>query len=264
MHPVLAVAISLAPFVLTHLGLAWPPLRQRLIARLGPMGFTISFSLVAWLTFGLGVSVYAAHAGEGPAGPGLGTHGAARAALVAMIALGIALMSGAFAGYPTSPFAFSRQQERGPRGLERVTRHPFFVGTALLGIAHALLATRAVGAVFMGILGVYSLIGARLQDEKLAVLRGDSYARFAAESSILPFAAIVAGRQRLVPSELPYRAMLLGLGLTVALRALHDHLFADGGAWLIAALVVGPLVVLFDDRRRARHAHRPDPTSAMG
>ncbi|TMA36143.1 MAG: hypothetical protein E6J87_01570 [Deltaproteobacteria bacterium] len=264
MNPVLAVAFALAPFVATHLGLAWPPLRQRLVARLGRMGFTIFYSLVAWFTFGFAVSVYAAHAGEGQAGLALGTLGPARALLVATIALGIMLMTGSFAGYATSPYAMSRQQERGPRGLERVTRHPFFVGVSLLGVAHALLATRLVGAVFMGILGAYALIGARLQDAKLAALRGDSYARFAAASSILPFAAITAGRQRLVLSELPYGAMLLGLAVTAALRALHDRLFADGGAWLIAALVIGPLVVLFDDRRRARRAHRLAATSALG
>lgn len=261
MDPVLAVALSLAPFVVTHLGLAWPPLRQRLIARLGALGFTVFFSVVAWLTVGLAIAVYATHAGEGPAGLALGADPMVRAVLIAMIALGVALMTGSFAAYPTSPYALSRQQERGPRGLERVTRHPFFVGTALLGIAHALLATRAVGAVFMGILGVYSLVGARLQDQKLAVLRGDAYARFAAASSILPFAAIASGRQRLVPSELPYGAMGLGVAIAFALRAVHDRIFADGGAWVIAALVIGPLVVLIDDRRRARRADRLAATS---
>lgn len=256
MDPVLAVALSLAPFVVTHLGLAWPPLRQRLIARLGKIGFAALFSVVAWLTVGLAITVYAARASEGPPGLALGANAAARAVLVATIVLGVVLMTGSFAAYPTSPYAMSPQPERGPRGLERVTRHPFFVGTALLGIAHALLATRAVGAVFMGILGVYSLVGARLQDDKLAVLRGDAYARFAAASSILPFAAIAAGRQRLVLSELPYRAMGVGVAIAFALRAVHDRIFADGGAWVIAALVIGPVLVLFNDRRRARRADR--------
>src|SRR5439155_441468 len=39
---------------------------------------------------------------------------------------------------------------RAPRGVERVTRHPFFVGVALLASAHVLFATRLVGVVLAG------------------------------------------------------------------------------------------------------------------
>ena len=66
---------------------------------------------------------------------------------------------------------------REPRGLERVTRHPFFVGVALLGAAHALLAPRLVGAVAMGSLALLAGVGAWFQDRKLLALRGERYAR---------------------------------------------------------------------------------------
>jgi len=264
MNPVLAVALALAPFVVTHLGLAWPPLRQPLVARLGRLGFIVFFSLIAWLTFGLAVSTYAAHASEGPPGLALGAHGAARAVLIACIALGAMLMTGAFGGYANSPYAMSGGQVSEPRGLERVTRHPFFVGVSLLGVAHALLATHLVGTVFMGMLGTYALIGARLQDSKLVALRGEPYARYLAASSTIPFVAIAAGRQHLVLSELPYGAMLLGLPIAWLLRAVHGSLFAQGGAYLIAALVIGPLVILVVEFWRSRRAHRPAATSAMG
>src|SRR6185295_18974868 len=136
-------------------------------------------------------------------------HGAARTVLIAFIALGSMLMTGAFGGYASSPYAMSGQQVCEPRGLERVTRHPSFVGIALLGAAHALLATRLVGAVFMAGLAAIALLGLALQDRKLAALRGEPYERYLATSSTLPFAAIAAGRQRLVLSELPYGTMLL-------------------------------------------------------
>src|SRR5262245_8165533 len=81
MDPVLRVALGFALFAATHLALGAPGVRTALVARLGPQGFTLLFSLVAWLTFGFAVSSYAAHAGEGPAGLALGAAAAARLAL---------------------------------------------------------------------------------------------------------------------------------------------------------------------------------------
>ncbi|MGH7336760.1 MAG: NnrU family protein [Myxococcota bacterium] len=264
MDPVLRVALGLALFAATHLGLAWPPLRQPIAARLGRLGFIVFFWVVAWLTSGIAVFVYAAHASEGPAGLALGAHGAARPVLITLIALGSMLMTGAFGGYASSPYAMSGAHVSEPRGLERVTRHPFFVGFSLLGAAHALLATRLVGAVFMGGLAAIAWFGAQLQDRKLAALRGDTYRRYLAISSMLPFAAIAAGRQRFVPSELPYGALLVGLPLAWLLRTVHGSLFAHGGAYVMAALVIGPLVILLAEWRRDRRARRVATSGVMG
>jgi uncharacterized membrane protein len=262
MDPVLGVSLALVPFTVTHLGLAWPPVRQPLVARLGRLGFVVFFSVVAWLTFALAVSTYAAHASEGPPGLALGAHAGARAVLIGLIVLGLMLMTGAFGGYADSPYAMSGQRYE-PRGLERVTRHPFFVGTALLGVAHALLATHLVGAVFLGAQAPVALLGLALQDRKLAALRGERYRRYLAATSVLPFAAIAAGRQRLVLSELPYGALLLGLPIAWLLRSVHGSLFAHRGAYVIAALVIGPLVILAVQLHRDRRA-RPLATSSAG
>jgi len=52
--------------------------------------------------------------------------------------------------------------------VERVTRHPFFVGVALLASAHLLLATRLVGTVFFAGLAALAILGAWHQDRKLS------------------------------------------------------------------------------------------------
>jgi uncharacterized membrane protein len=176
MAALLPVSLGVALFAATHLLLAWPPLRQPLVARLGAFGFTAFYSVVAWLTFGVAVSLYVAHAADGPPGLALGAYPVPRAVAIGAIALGAMLMVGAFADYGSSPFAIGSTRVRGPVGLERVTRHPFFVGTALLGAAHAMLATRAVGAIFMGGLGAIALLGSHFQDCKHAALRGAAYA----------------------------------------------------------------------------------------
>jgi uncharacterized membrane protein len=262
MDPVLLVALGFGLFASTHVGLALPPVRRVLVAGLGRWGFTGLFTVVAWLTFGIAVTTYAAHAGEGPAGLALGRVASLRALLVAAIALGSMLMSAAFAGYARSPYGLGGERVSAPRGIERVTRHPFFVGVALLGAAHALLATRLVGAVAMGSLALFAVAGAWFQDRKLLALRGRPYADYLAATSALPFAAIAAGRQRLIWRELPYGMLGLGLALAWALRALHARLFDHGGAYVVAALVIGPLLILSAEWRRDQRARRRAPTAA--
>src|SRR5258706_2465443 len=131
MASVLPVVLGIGLFAATHLMLAWPPLRQPLVARLGDFGFTAFYSVVAWLTFGLAVSLYVARAGEGPPGLALGAYPVARSLAIAAIALGAMLMVGAFADYGSSPFAIGSRRGPEPGGLARVTRPPFFVGLAL-------------------------------------------------------------------------------------------------------------------------------------
>jgi len=256
MDPVLRVALGFGLFAATHIGLASPRVRGALVARLGRWGFTGLFMLVAWLTFGFAIAGYAAHSAEGPAGLALGAIPSARLALIAAIVLGVMLMTGAFAHYGRSPFALGGEKVREPRGLERVTRHPFFVGVVLLGAAHALLAPRLVGAIAMGSLALIAGLGAWFQDRKLLELRGEDYRDYLAVTSSIPFAAILAGRQRLVWGELPYAALLLGLALAWGLRAVHAYLFDHGGAYLIAVMVLGPLLILLSDLRRDQRASR--------
>ena len=263
MDPVLRVGLGFGLFAATHIGLALPSVRGVLVARLGRWGFTGLFVLVAWVTFGIAISSYAAHAGEGPAGLALGAIPSARLALIAAIAMGVMLMTGAFAGYGRSPFALGGEEVREPRGLERVTRHPFFVGVVLLGAAHALLAPRLVGAIATGSLALVAGVGTWFQDRKLLALRGQGYRDFLAATSSIPFAAILAGRQRLVWGELPFATLLLGLALVWALRAVHAHLFDHGGAYVIAVMILGPLLILHSEWRRDQRASRPaSPRSA--
>ncbi len=149
-----------------------------------------------------------------------------------------------------SPFAIVRE----PHGLERISRHAFFVGTALLGLAHALLATRLVGALLMGGLGIFALLGARHQDHKLLALRGEPYAAYLAATSTLPFGAVLAGRQRVVWGELPWGVFAVGLLISLALRQVHGQLFDRGGVYVAGAVVGGALFLALRTWLRDRRA----------
>ncbi|MGH7963488.1 MAG: NnrU family protein [Candidatus Binatia bacterium] len=252
MESALVVALLWLLFGGTHIGLAAGPIRGRLVARLGEGGFLALFSLVASVLFTVLVMYYAAYRWEGAPGLAVSSLPALRWPLMVFIAIGVVLMIASLAAYSESPYAIFNQTIRSPRGVERITRHPFFAGVALLALAHALLATRLVGTVFFSGLALLAIIGARHQDTKLLVRRGQPYADYLAATSIVPFAAIVSGRQRIVWRELPVGALAAGLVLTFALRAVHDGIFAHGGLWVIVGVLGGAAVATLQSWRRAR------------
>jgi uncharacterized membrane protein len=264
MDPALGTALLWLLFGGTHVVLATGPVRGPLVARLGERGFAALFSLVATATFAALVTYYAAHRTEGGPGFGLGTSGFARLVLMAMVVLGVVLLAGTVEVYPRSPMAvFGGRGPRTPYGLERITRHPFFVGIALLASAHVLLATRAVGTVFMLGFTVLAVVGAWHQDRKLVRLRGRSYDAYVAETSLVPFAAILTGRQRFALNELPVAAVIAGIGVAVLLRTIHDRLFAGGGWWFVLGTVLGAVGFTLLAVRAARR-RRSDGAPAVG
>jgi uncharacterized membrane protein len=257
----------------THVGLASAPIRGRLVARLGEMGFVVLFYLVAAASFAALVSYYVAHRFEGAPGLGAASIPGLRWALMIAVVAGLTLAVPALGIYPRLPTALFAQPIRSPTGIERITRHPFFAGTALFAIAHALLATHAVGTLFFGALALFTIAGVRHQDVKLLARRGPAYADYLAATSAVPFGAIAAGRQRLVWRELPFGGLLLGVVFALALRTWHDAIVADDGAWIIAAFLGGALIAGGNAWRRARRlrasavaaadaAVHPDPRAA--
>lgn len=259
MEPAIGVALSAVVFVGTHVGLATDAVRSRVVARLGAAAFVGLYSLVAALTFAAVVAYYAAHRFEGLAGLAAVTTGLvplAHEILLVVIAGGVALVVAGLMAYPRMPMALFRQPIREPYGIERVTRHPFFAGTAIIGIAHVLLAPHLAGTVLMGGLVALALVGARHQDARHLRMRGQPYADYLTATSILPFGAILAGRQRLVWRELPLGALAAGVGVAVVLRLVHASLFAQGGLWIVLAVVGGAVVASAQTWRRARRRAR--------
>ena len=232
------------------MGLASRPVRDRLQARLGRWGFMGVFYVVASLTFTALVSYYATHRFAGAAGPALA--GGLGGLLGAVGALGVVLVGVGLFDYPRSAYAFSNLEADTPRGIETVTRHPFFVGLVLLGTSHALLATRLVGVAFMAGLAAFALLGAVHQDRKLLRLRGAPYATFLSRTSLLPFGAVLLRHTPLSAAGLPWRSLALGVGLAVGLRLVHEGIFAHGGVYVIATTVGGALVFAVEEWLRER------------
>ena len=128
MEPALLVAVSWIVFFGTHLGFATEPVRGALVRRLGNRGFFAFFYAVAAVTFTIWVAVTAAVRLEGLPGIALGQHVLVHTLAIAFIVAGLSLSAAGLVSYPRSPMALPSQPVGEPRGVERITRHPFFAG----------------------------------------------------------------------------------------------------------------------------------------
>jgi uncharacterized membrane protein len=92
---------------------------------------------------------------------------------------------------------------------------------------HILANGDAASLVFFGSLGTLSLVGTFAIDAKKARAMGAAWAAFAGVTSNVPFAAILAGRNRLVPGEL---WLPLAVGLAGYVLLLWAHVYVSGVA----------------------------------
>jgi uncharacterized membrane protein len=262
-QPALNVALLWMVFAALHIGLATRQIRAALVARLGEHGFAVLFSVLASVSFAVAIAYYAAHQYEGAAGFALGAVPAARWALIGVTVLGVLFMGAASTTYAGSPYDLLAHRIRPPRGMERITRHAFFWGLGMFALAHALLATRLVGAVLFAGVALVAIGGAYHQDRKLLARIGRPYAGYVAATSAIPFAAIVAGRQRFPWADLPVAALAVGLVVAVILRTVHESIFAYGGAFVIAGTIGGAALFTWQSVRRAQREAASATTSVL-
>lgn len=217
----LLIAFS-ALFAATHLGLSHGRVREGLIAQFGPMGFRGIYSLISLGTLAPAAVIfwYERHAGPVlwvlPWWAELAI--ALPLMLLAAILLALSLATPSPIGFvPTRPEA---------RGVLRITRHPMNMALALFGLAH-LVANGALGDVaFFGFgFVVVGLAGAFHQDVRIGRKRGEELREFRRTTSVLPFLAILRGRQRLELAELAWPMVGLGVIAWVALVVFHGRLF---------------------------------------
>jgi hypothetical protein len=89
-----------------------------------------------------------------------------------------------------------------PQGIVRVTRHPFLTGVGLWALVHLIGNGDVASLVFFAVWAVVALAGTVSIDRKRRRLLSAAWEPFAAQTSIVPFAAIAAGRNRFRPGEI--------------------------------------------------------------
>jgi len=217
-----------ALFAVTHIGLSHGAVRERLVTSLGEWPFRGLYSLVSFLT--LGPAFYIAWTSRhlGPVLYDL-PFWLERAVAVPLMLFALLLLVLAFATPSPTGMVPARPEAR---GVLRITRHPMNMGLAAFGLAH-LVANGALGdVVFFGCCFVLvGVVGAIHQDRRKARERGQVFADFRSETSVLPFAAILTHRNRFSASELPLPMVFIAIVVWAALLVFHGRLFGAPLLW---------------------------------
>jgi uncharacterized membrane protein len=111
------------------------------------------------------------------------------------------------------------------QGVLRITRHPFLWGVVLWSGFHLLANGDLAPVIFFGTFFVVALPGTFSIDAKLRRRLGPAWEAFAAKTSNIPFAAVLAGRNTLnIGESLGWRFWLALLLFLIVLFA-HSRLF---------------------------------------
>jgi len=190
----ISLVFGIAFFVGIHLGISGTQLRDRLVARLGEGPYQGLFSLASALGLAWAIAAYA----RAPYVATWGAVGGGRWLAIALMAVAFFFfVVGLLTPGPTGPNASSLARGEPPRGVLRITRHPFLWGAALWSAVHLIWNGDLASLVFFGGFLVLTLSGPPSIDAKRARRHGADWTRFAAASSNVPFAAALAGRSRL-------------------------------------------------------------------
>lgn len=238
----------------SHVALSLKPIRARLTRRLGEGGFIFVYSVVAIATFAALVHYVARHQFDAPQPSLLASIPPVLGALMGLSAFGFTLFVTAVLVYPRLPMATFRHRVMPARGVQQVTRHPFFSGIAIWAAAHALLAPTQVTFVFFAGVVVLSFVGGLHQDRRLIAELGEPYRAYVAATSFWPFVAAFTKRQSINWREQPWFGYGVGIGASLALYHLHPDIFARGGAYVIGVVSAGSIIAILNSRARARKA----------
>lgn len=219
------LGVAMVLFIASHFLLSsLAPVRRRLIAVVGEQAFRGLFALVAALLLVWIVAAYQ----DVPFVPLWQPPTALRhLSLTVMPVAFFFVVAGLTTANPTATGADSEQiAARGPVGALKITRHPMMWGIGLWGIAHLLANGDVGGVILFGGMTVLALAGAWAIDLKKRASLGAVWTDYEAQTSFLPFAALVTKRIRLTFGEVGWWRIALGLVLYAAFLAAHPWLFA--------------------------------------
>ncbi len=215
------LALAAAFLLATHFGISSSGLRPALVDRLGEGAYLGLYSLVSAVAFAWLIWAYAAvpYVQLWP--------WAAWQSWVPAIVLPLALLF--VVGSLTAPNPTVVGQDKAltsaepARGLLRITRHPFLWGVGLWGLAHIVPNGDAGSVIFFGALAALGLVGAVLIDAKKRASRGLDWERFEEATSLVPFKAIIDGRQSLPRAAAEFGTLRLVATVVIYGGLLHLH-----------------------------------------
>jgi uncharacterized membrane protein len=215
--PLLLAAIF---WIATHNGFAGTDIRTRLVGKIGEVGFRIAYAVTSVIAIMMLVQAWEAAV----AIPLWSAPAWLRLILAAAMLPAFLFFAAGLLRNPTAVGgeALAGQQAR---GIQRITRHPMLWSFALWALVHVIGNGDLASLIFFGTFAISAFLGMPSIDRKLAARNPAAAAELRAETSIIPFGAILAGRNRLVLAEIGWLAPLLALLGWAALLHFHARFF---------------------------------------
>ena len=215
--PLLLAAIF---WIATHNGFAGTDIRTRLVGKIGEVGFRIAYAVTSVIAIMMLVQAWEAAV----AIPLWSAPAWLRLILAAAMLPAFLFFAAGLLRNPTAVGgeALAGQQAR---GIQRITRHPMLWSFALWALVHVIGNGDLASLIFFGTFAISAFLGMPSIDRKLAARNPAAAAELRAETSIIPFGAILAGRNRLVLGEIGWLAPLLALLGWAALLHFHARFF---------------------------------------
>ena len=194
----LSLLLAAIFFAGIHLGVAGTTIRDRAITALGQSGYRVAFSIatvvgLAWLVMAYNRAPYVVTWGM--------LEWWKPFAIILMLPASLLVVIGLTTPNPTA-VAQENRLAQPPQGIVRVTRHPFLTGVGLWALVHLIGNGDIASLVFFAVWAVVALAGTVSIDRKRRRLLSAAWEPFATRTSIVPFAAIAAGRNRFRPGEI--------------------------------------------------------------
>ena len=199
-------------FLATHF-IASTPLRPLLVNAIGEWPYRGAYSLVALVTL-VWMGWAFANAPREPIWLGV------REIPYLVMPFAFVLIACGYGRNPTMVGADRLLKSEDPaRGIIRITRHPIMWGIMLWAASHILARGDLRSLIFFGGLLLVAALGTILMDARKR--RNPDFARFAAVSSNVPFAAVAQGRNRIVWREIGWMRPAAGLAVFFVVLLFH-------------------------------------------
>ena len=185
------LAVAAVFFVASHFALSHPPVRGRLVSRVGEKAFrgihaVVALAALIWLVKAYGAAPYEA---LWPTAAWM-RHGA----LIVMPFAAILLVAGITARNPTAMYWSNAEGAEPPAGILMVTRHPVMWAVTLWALTHMLANGDAASLIFFAAFAALALAGMPAIDRRRRAMMGEGWKSFESATSVVPFAALFRGR----------------------------------------------------------------------
>ena len=209
-------------FIASHILMSSARIRGPLISKFGDGPFKSVYSLIAAAAIYWVVSAFL----NAPDDANWEPHTAFKhLSLSIMPFVCISLVASLTPANPTLVGADGTQLAAGPKGIFRITRHPMMWAIALWGFLHVLANGEVRALIFFGGFALLAILGTHQVDRRKAREHGEDWQAYAAQTSHIPFAAILSKRTNFVAVEFGWLPVFLGFGLYLALLVFHETVF---------------------------------------